>query len=211
MKLRKSIYTIIAIGLLLTTVNASAIQYSFDNITNNNAANATAGETQLFLDVTSLGADQVYFLFTNTGPAASSITDIYFDDDVPILSFAGFTQSAGVSFAAEATPPNLPGGNDPLYHFSSNYSYDSSSPIQPMGVNPGESLGITFNLINSGDVFSALTSSSLRVGIHVQGFANGGSESFINNTVAPVPEPTTMLLFGTGLIGLAAIGRRKTS
>jgi len=28
-------------------------------------------------------------------------------------------------------------------------------------------------------------------------------------SVDPVPEPTTMLLFGTGLLGLAAIGRRK--
>lgn len=32
--------------------------------------------------------------------------------------------------------------------------------------------------------------------------------TFINE-VAPVPEPTTMLLFGTGLAGLAAVGRRK--
>jgi hypothetical protein len=31
------------------------------------------------------------------------------------------------------------------------------------------------------------------------------------NASAPVPEPATILLFGTGIAGLAAVGRRKIS
>lgn len=30
-------------------------------------------------------------------------------------------------------------------------------------------------------------------------------------TTAPIPEPTTLLLFGSGLLGLAGLGRRKSS
>jgi hypothetical protein len=114
-----------------------------------------------------------------------------------------------VDFSAGASPGNLPGGNNvsPVFSASTGLTADSNPPAQPNGVNPGEFLEIVF-AANANDVLDAINGSTLRIGIHVQGFSGGGSESFINRP-NPVPEPTTMLLLGLGLIGLAGVGRRK--
>jgi hypothetical protein len=211
-------YTLLLIAIIFLIAGPThAIQLGFYNITNNNPLDAAIGESQLFVDVTNPVSNQVLFTFGNTGPAASSITDVYFDDG-PLFSFAGLIDAddgtggdAGVDFSQGASPPNLPGANNasPPFVTTAGFAFDSDAPTQPNGVNPGEELGILFNLLGSNsfaDVIASLTNTSLRIGIHVQGFASGGSESFVNN---PVPEPATMLLLGSGLIGLAGFGRKK--
>jgi hypothetical protein len=106
----------------------------------------------------------------------------------------------------------LAGGNIINFQTTAGFSADSNQPVQPNGINPGEFLQIIFSLQSGGtlqDVYNELVTGELRIGIHVQGFDSGGSESFINTPPTSVPEPTTMLLFGLGLLGVAGFGRMK--
>jgi hypothetical protein len=206
--IRRASLALGALGFVYAS-QAQAIPYSFTCITNNNAADCATGEAQLQVDVTDAGGGQVLFTFTNSGPNASSITDVYFDDGT-LLGIASITNGTGVSFAQGASPPNLPGGASisPPFETTVGFLADSDPPAQPNGVNPGESLGILFDLQGGGtfaDVVSELGTGELRIGIHVQGFAGGGSESFVNDGV--VPEPTAALLFGLGALAVARRSR----
>ena len=215
MKLRTIIFFLLMSALFLfIVVPAQALSLGFYNITNNNSGDAAIGDAQLWVDVTDAGSGKVLFTFGNTGTEASSICDVYFDDGTLLGIASIYDSEAGVSFSEGATPGVLPGGNevDPVFEVTAGFLADSDSPAQPNGINPGETLGIAFDLQSGGtfaDVLAELDDGRLRIGIHVQGFDSGGSESFINNSVVPVPEPATILLFGAGLVGFAASQRKK--
>ena len=185
---------------------SSAATLSFGCITNTIAGDCAIGAAQASVDVTDPGGGEVLFTFHNAGPAASSIADVYFDDG-SLLAIAFIINGPGVSFSQGASPPDLPGGNlaSPPFTVTAGFSADSDAPVQPNGVNPGEALGIRFTLQGGAstlDVLDDLADGSLRIGIHVQGFATGGSESFVN-----VPEPGLALLG----VALAALTARESS
>lgn len=203
--------------VLCLSFDAQADTFTFANITHNSIVDATIGESQLFVDVTAAPGDptKAVFTFRNVGPQASSICDIYFDDG-PILGIASVDNGSGVDFEQEATPRDLPGGNalSPPFETTKDFSAQSTPPVQPNGVNPGESVAITFDLENGAtfdDVLDALQDGTLRIGIHVQGFADGDSESFVNSPgpLQRVPEPVSAM---AGLLGVAALlWRRRNS
>jgi hypothetical protein len=210
MKFNASIVLLVIASLM--AINSQPAQanltLSMDKITNNGINTDIGG--YLFVDVTDPGGGQVLFTFRNTSPVASSIAAVYFDDG-SLLGIASIDNSdPGVAFTQLANPANLPGGNNasPPFVTTAGFSADSDPPVQPMGVNPGETLGILFNLQGSqmyADVLDELNTGVLRIGIHVQGFGDGSSESFVNGPpdYPKVPAPGALLLgsFGVGLVG----------
>lgn len=206
MKLSSRIILGLSAALLLSATPSAAATLGFGCISNNSPANCTIAEAQLAVDVTDAGGGQVLFTFTNLGPAASSITDVYFDDG-SLLAIALVNNVPGVDFSQLASPSNLPAGNmaSPPFETTAGFSADSNPPTQPNGVNPGETLSIHFTLQGIqtySDVLAELSDGRLRIGIHVQGFADGGSESLVN-----VPEPASIALLG--LAALAFVRRTR--
>lgn len=197
-----------------------AVTLNFFCITNNVAGDCAIGEAQLSVDVLDFGSNQVLFDINNNGPIDDAIIrQVYFDDG-SLLGIAGLIDmddgiggDAGVDFTAgSASPGDLPGGNSisPAFNVTAGFLADADTP-QPnlWGIGAGETLGIVYTLqagMTYADVINDLTTGALRIGMHVQAFASGGSESFVNN---PVPVPAAVWLFGSGLLGLVGVARRK--
>jgi hypothetical protein len=190
---------------------ARAVSVGFECLTNNLAGDCAIGEAQITVNVNDLGGGTVEFHFKNAGPAASVISEVYYDDG-SLLLLSAVIDGPGVDFEPDATPPDLPGGENAVPPFQVTEGFLAQSVPSPSinGVGPTEWVRIHFALQGGqtfADVIDELTDGTLRIGIHVIGYGSGGSESFINE---PVPEPGTGVLLGGGLLALAALRRRVT-
>ena len=229
---------LVFVFVLSTEARADLYLYGFEVIENNSN---TAVVDQLSVKVTDPGGDQVLFTFFNDGPTGeiydvpdpcqSSITDVYFEDGA-LLGIAEilddpYNITNPVAFAIPATPANLTGANNayPPFEATVDFTADSNAPVQPNGVNPDESLGIKFDLIEGAtfdDVIAAINVGfdpynpdyydgenwlvpHLRIAIRVQGIGE------FSDSLIMTPEPGSLLLgsIGIGMV-IARCRKRKT-
>ena len=200
MKIRR-ILLLLFVSFALTSTASAAITYTFSGITNNDPGDTAIGEAQLTMELSDPGGGQALFTFYNDGPEQSTISEIYFDDGT-LLSLAGIVESSGVDFSVGGSPPVLPGGNALDPDFETSFMVSADNPAPTNGVDPGESVGLLFNLQGGqtfANVIGAISNGDLRIGLHVINFESGGSESFVL-----VPAPGALILGSLGTLAVAA-------
>lgn len=197
--------------------------------------NAAIGEANLFLDVIETSPmDPLQFVFRNTDPCGSGIMTLYFEDSVGIwpdsssnlLSNYSIDGSVGnVNFVPWFGAP--PRGNNLIpswqYWWYSDFVATKAWSFDKSINGPGEALTILADG-NFDDVVQAMDDAwdalqagvplpvdviGLRMAVHVGGFEDCGSESFVTDGRSPIiPEPS-MFLLGILGAGLGAMRRRR--
>lgn len=199
--IRKILKHAVILQLALGSAAAFASTYSFTGV-NSNEVDVS---NQLSLDVTQVG-NVVDFKFINAaGGTDVFIGTVYFDflgtDLISSLTQTG--QLGTVSFKTDVTPNGaFPEGQSISFTTDADATKNGS---EANSVNIGEYLILTAVLNPNANIDDLLASGGLRVGLHVQGYATGGSDSYVN----AVPLPAAGWLFGSALIGLMGLSRRK--
>lgn len=142
-------------------------------------------------------------------------------EDTVLQTGLSVNSTYGGNIALGAYNDRVGGGNTTTWTHSTGFtSWGAWFDLTPNGI--GSSILIT--VVDTGEIIGELNSSNpvqfwgFTTGydfsqVRLSGGSGPGVETYFNvdlaYTIAPVPEPSTILLLGIGLLGVAGIGRKR--
>ncbi len=157
--------------------------------------NSTASATFTY----NQAAGTLTLVLTNTSTDNIKLSEIGFSSNMIIAGTPVITYAAGTNADFVIGTQSLQG----TFSLGVNSNGGNDNDV----LNDGESLTVVFTL-------SGVPPALLQIGdsqVHLQSLPNGQSQKPHGTTVqtTPTPEPTTMLLLGTGLAGIASRLRKR--
>jgi hypothetical protein len=198
--MKKYYFGLLLLVLAVFTTEAEAITVSVDPATQTIGAGSS---TQVALTISGLGIGaapslSTYDLNVAYDPSIITLTGVTFGD--PVLG----DQLDLFSLGSLTSSSDSPLGTINVFELS----FDNPSDIDALQANAFTLATLSFNTLASG-------TSSLALTINVLGDANGDplTASTISSsiTVSAVPVPAAVWLFGSGLLGLIGVARRKAA
>lgn len=187
----------IASGILLTTGNATGAvgpnntgAYDGDGVASSLGFSFTSSGGDLFFDYVFASEEYNEYVNSAFNDTFSFLLDGVNIALIPSTVTAVSINNVNLELNSAYYRNNSPGSFDTQYD-----GLTTVLTAQALGLGAG-SHTILMTISDVGD-------SALDSGVFIKG------NSFSDNSTNPVPEPTTMILFGTGIAGLIAVRRKK--